>query len=115
MLPLSKQDIKVLVVDDRQIRSCEVGCGMDWSSADTVALAALQVHASFGDRVQLKHLGLSEAVANSITSETHKEIMSGNISLPLLVINGETRISGPFDIRMLMDAVEAVIETNIMN
>ena len=110
---MSKHDIEILIVDDRQARSCEVGCGMDWSSAETVALADQQIKARFGDRVQLKHLGLSEAVTGSLTLELQQGIRNGNFSLPLLIINGESRISGPFDIRMLLDAVEAVIETNL--
>jgi len=113
MLHLSKHDIEILIVDDRQSRSCEIGCGMDWSSAETVALAYQQIEARFGDRAQLKHLDLSEAVTGSLTLELQQRIMNGEFSLPLLIIRGEPRISGPFDIRMLLDAVEAVIETKL--
>ena len=32
------------------------------------------------------------------------------LSLPLLLINGELRISGEFDIRMLLDAIDTKME-----
>ena len=44
--------------------------------------------------------------------DLQQRISDGNLSLPLLLINGEPRISGPFDIRMLLDAIEAEIEMN---
>ena len=110
MLPLSKHDIEILIVDDRQARRCEVGCGMDWSSAEAIALADQQIKARFGDRVQLKYLDLSQAVTGYLALDLQQRIKNGNLPLPLLLINDEPRISGPFDIRMLLDAVEAEIE-----
>ena len=110
---MSKHDIEILIVYDRQAKSCEAGCGMDWSLAETVALADQQVRARFGDRVQLKHMGLSEAVAGYLASELQQRLMNGSLPSPLLVINGEPRISGPFDIRMLLDVVDAEIEIKL--
>ena len=110
MLPLSKHDIEILIVDDRQARSCEVGCGMDWSSAEAVALADQQVKARFGDRVQLEYLDLSQPVIDDHALALQQKIRSASLLPPLLIINDELRISGRFDIRMLLDAIEAEIE-----
>jgi len=33
-----------------------------------------------------------------------------NLLLPLLLIDGEPRISGQFDLRQLLDAIEAALE-----
>jgi len=110
MLPLSKHSIEVFIVDDSKAEKCDIGCGMDWSSAETVALADQQIKARFGDRVQLKYLDLSQAVTGYLALDLQQRIGNGNLPLPLLLINGEPRISGPFDIRMLLDAVEAEIE-----
>ncbi len=40
-----------------------------------------------------------------------KEIIKNkNLSLPLLLVNGQPRVSGEFDIRQLLDAIEVEIE-----
>ena len=49
---------------------------------------------------------LDETVAEVLRQKAR----SGVLSLPALVINGEVRISGHFDMRMLMDAIDAEIE-----
>jgi hypothetical protein len=36
--------------------------------------------------------------------------MDKDLSLPLLIIDGQTRISGQFDIRQLIDAINAEVE-----
>lgn len=113
MLRLSNHNIEVLIIDDRQAGSCEDGCGMDWTSAENVTLAGRQIKAAFGDGVQLKRLNLSEAAAGLIDLELQQGITNGSLSLPLLIIDGKMRVSGPFDIRILLDAVEAVIESKL--
>ena len=83
---------------------------MDWSSAENLALADKQIEARFGDRVRLQYLDLSETGA-VLGRQLHQRI--GNANLPLLIVNGEPRIAGLFDIRMLLDAIEAEVEISI--
>jgi hypothetical protein len=40
----------------------------------------------------------------------HGEIRSKGLSVPLLLINGRLRVAGQFDIRQIIDAVEAEME-----
>ena len=103
---LSKNSIKAYIIGNKRVNGCEVGCGMDWSSAENLALADQQIEARFGDRVRLKYLDLSEAVT-VLDEQLHQRIR--NEKLPMLVINGEPRIAGLFDMRMLLDAVEAEV------
>jgi len=108
MPPLNKTGIQVTIIDDSQRERCEAKCGVDWSSTEAISLAAKGIKDRFGDRVQLEYIDLSEAVNSHHTIELSQKIKS--LPLPVLVINGESRISGQFDIRMLLDAIDAEIE-----
>jgi len=107
---LIKHDIKVIIVDGSKAGQCEVDCGMDWSSAEATDLAGQRVKARFGDRVQVEYLDLSQPVIDDHAVAVQQIISSAGLRPPLLIINNELRISGRFDIRMLMDAIEAEIE-----
>jgi len=56
----------------------------------------------------------ADLVKNEITShalEPKQTIRTENLVLPPLIIDGRIRISGEFDIRHLLDAIEAEMET----
>ncbi len=106
MLPLVKQYIEAIIVNDSNSKKCDGYCGLDWSSAEIIQQANQRIKAKFGDRVQLKYLDLSKPG----TLELQPKVRNQELSLPLLLINGETRISGQFDLRMVLDAIEAEIE-----
>lgn len=108
MLPLVKPEIQVIIVTDSGGQPCEGNCGLDWSLPATITEAGERIKASFGDRVEFKHLNLSEA--GEIDPELPQKVRSQELSLPLLLIDGEVRISGRFGLRMLMDAISAEIE-----
>ena len=110
MLPLVKQTIQITIIDDSRGEKCEAHCGVDWSSAEAIALANQRIRDRFGDKIQLEYLDLSKPVANHRALELSQEVRNKNLSLPLLLINGKPRISGQFDIRLLLDAIEAETE-----
>ena len=83
---------------------------MDWSSAEAISLATERIRDQFGDRVELEYLDLSKSVINHRALELSQRIKNENLSLPLLTINGQPRISGQFDIRQLVDAIETEVE-----
>ena len=112
MLPLVKQTIQITIIDDSQGEKCEAHCGVDWSSAEAIALASQRIKDRFGDKIQLEYLDLSKPVANRHSLKLNQEVRNKNLSLPLLLINGEIRISGQFDIRLLLDVIEAEMEIN---
>ncbi len=110
MLPLNKQPIQITIVDDSKSEKCEAHCGIDWSSAEAIALATKRTIDRFGDKIQLDYLDLSKPMANHHALELDRQVKAKNLPLPLLVINGMPRISGQFDIRQLLDAIDAEIE-----
>ena len=110
MLPLTKHAIQIAIVDDSKGEKCDVHCGVDWSSAEAIALASQRIKDRFGDRVKLQYLDLSKPMPNRHALELTQELRNKNFPLPLLVINGQPRISGQFDIRQLLDAIDAEIE-----
>ncbi|MFC1984270.1 hypothetical protein ACFLVO_04605 [Chloroflexota bacterium] len=110
MVPLIKHNIHVTVVDDSKNEKCDAHCGVDWSSVEAVTLAGQRIKDRFGDNIQLEYLDLSKPIANRHALELVQGIKNRNLSLPLLLINGEPRISGQFDVRLLLDAINAEIE-----
>ena len=74
MLPLGKDAIKINIVDDTHQQECDAGCGLDWSSTQTIALASQRIKDRFGDKIELAYLDLYKAKANRETSEWQQEI-----------------------------------------
>ncbi len=112
MLPLIKHTIQVTIVDDSRGEKCDAHCGVDWSSEEAITLASQRIKDGFGDKIQLEYLDLSKPIANRHASELIQGIKNKDLSLPLLLINGKPRISGQFDIRLLLDAINAELELN---
>ena len=105
---MSKHDIQIVIIDDSKGEKCEANCGVDWSSAEAVTLANQRIKDRFGDRVKLEYLDLSKPGGDDRALEFKPRIK--DLPLPLLVINGEPRISGQFDIRMLLDVIDVEVE-----
>ena len=120
MLPLARparckqmevrQTIRVTIVDDSQGVKCDALCGVDWSSTEAVALATERIKDRFGDRVQLEYLDLAKPIASHHALELSQQVRDKDLSLPLLAIDGKPRISGQFDIRQLVNAIEVEVE-----
>ena len=105
-----KHTIQITIVDDSRAEKCDAECGLDWSSAEVIALASQRIKDRFGEKIKIEYLDLSEATANRHTLELSQEIKGKNLLLPLLTINGQPRISGQFDVRQLLDAIEVEME-----
>ena len=106
----SKGAARVTIISDSsRLEQCEAQCGLDWASPEVVALAARRVEERFGDRVQLEYLDLSRP-ASGDTLGVSRLAGAEDLRLPLLVIDGRPRVWGQFDIRMLLDAIEAELE-----
>ncbi|HUV76102.1 MAG TPA: hypothetical protein VMW00_05605 [Dehalococcoidales bacterium] len=108
---MNKQDIKIAIVDDSQVEKCDAGCGVNWASAEAVTLAGQRIRDRFGDKVKLDYIDLSSPANSHHALELKQRIR--DLSLPILVINGEPRISGQFDIRLLLDAIDAEMEMKL--
>ena len=110
MLHLSKHAIQVTIVDDSKGEKCDAHCGADWASTEVIALASQRIKERFGDKIELEYLDLAKPMTNNNALELKQQVKAKNLPLPLLVINGEPRILGQFDIRMLLDAIDAEME-----
>ena len=102
--------IQITIVDDSKSEKCNAHCGVDWSSPQVIALASQRIRDRFGDKIELDYLDLSKPITNHHTPELNQIAGRKNPPLPLLVINGQSRISGQFDIRLLLDAIDAELE-----
>ena len=107
---MEKHDIKVTIINDSRQEECEVECGIDWSSPEAMALANQRVKERFGDKIQLVYLDMSKTGSSHDTLDWNELINNKNLSLPMLLINGQLRISGQFDIRQLLDVIEVETE-----
>lgn len=105
-----KHTIQVTIVDNPKGEKCDARCGLDWSSAEAISLASERIKERFGDSIQLEYLDLSQPITNHHALELGQQVKDKNLPLPLLVINGQPRISGQFDMRQLMDAIEVEVE-----
>jgi len=110
MPPLIRHAIQITIVDDSKGEKCDAHCGVDWSSAEAIALANKRIKDRFGGEIQLEYIDLSKPMTNHHALELNQRIRNKNLPLPLLLINGEPRISGQFDIRQLLDAIDAEME-----
>ena len=105
-----KHDVQIVIVDDSKGEKCEANCGVDWSSAEAITLAKQRIKDRFGDRARLEYIDLSEPISDRALELSQR---FKGLPLPLLVINGKPRISGRFDIRLLLDAIDAEIEIKL--
>jgi len=107
---LIKHAIQITIIGDSSQGECDAGCGEYWSSPEALALAEQRIKDRFGDKIQLQYLDLPKAVPNHDALEWSEVIKNKNLLLPLLIINGQLRISGLFDICQLLDTIEVEIE-----
>lgn len=104
--------IHITILDDRHAGECAAGCNTDWSKPESLELARRQTAGKFGKRVGIDYINIS-AAANADTQKWRRLIKERKLLLPLLLLNGEIRISGPFDLRQLLDIIEAETEIEV--
>ena len=102
--------IKVTVIDDSRIEKCEGRCGLDFSSAETYESTVALLSKLFAGEVQLEYLDLAEPSVSRSHPDIAQRVRRGNLSLPLLLLNGKVRISGYFDISSLQRVIQTEME-----
>ncbi len=100
----------VEIVDDTSRRDCDADCGTDWSSPEMVALAGQQVGQRFGAAATVEYRDLAGDDLDAGQLEMKRNIRQQGLSVPLLLVNGHLRVAGQFDIRRIVDAIEAEME-----
>ena len=106
----TKHPVQVTIADDSTAEKCDAHCGVDWLSHESVSLATKRIKERFGNRVRLAYFDLGRPNINRRALELSQQVKGKNLSLPVLIINGHPRISGEFDIRQLLDAIEVEVE-----
>jgi hypothetical protein len=101
--------ILVTVVDEAASPKCEARCGLDLSSPETLKSTSDVLRKLFGSRVKIKHVSLAAIEAGPLPGIAER-VKSGDLVLPLLLINGKPRISGYFDLHSLQEVIQAEIE-----
>ena len=107
------KDIQVIIVNDPARQDCDASCGTDWSSRDSRELAEEHIRSRFGDRVHLTYLDLTGMEEADSLIEWREKIINENLSVPFLVLNGHLRITGNFDVRQMLDVIEAELEIGV--
>jgi len=98
------QKILVTIIFRSKSEKCEAACGLDWSSAETITVMKQRVKERFAGGVQLKLVDLSGG--DAANAKFNNKMQQENLALPLLLVDDEVRISGEFDARQLLDAIE---------
>jgi glutaredoxin len=104
--------IQVTIINGHSKQDCDEACGTDWSLNESLDLARQRIKERFEGNVELAYLD----VASDRTVEGEewiRKIDKNNLSTPLLVLNGQVRISGNFDIRQMLDVIEAEMEMGV--
>jgi thioredoxin 1 len=70
------------------------------------ASAAGLIRERFGDDVSIELIDLTDGDSGDRAKEWTEKIEKRNLSLPLLLVDGQVRISGQFDIRQLTGVIE---------
>ena len=110
---IKEETIEVSIIDESTRRDCDAACGTDWASPEAVALAIRRIKDRFGDGVRLEYSDLSHGSVDQRIGEWRQAIRERNLSVPLLLVNGRLRIAGQFDVRQIVDAIEAEMEIGI--
>lgn len=110
MPSLIEDRIQITILFDSQAEQCDPECGLDWSSPGSVALVNQGVQDRFGTRVKAEYVDLAKTESSQEAEKWRQAVREINLPLPLLLINGQPRISGQFDVRRLIDTVEAEME-----
>lgn len=103
-----KRPIKVAVYEQLDnAKMCSESCGVNWLKLEPQKDARERLQKIYGDSVKIEFFDLDTPENRQKHSDWLKRVKEENLLLPLLVINGEVRISGFFDTRMLLDMVDA--------
>jgi disulfide oxidoreductase YuzD len=110
---ISQTKIQVIIIDDSKSEKCEGRCGLDFSSPETFEFVAEHLNKLYGSSVQLEFLDLADPSTSGSHPEIGEMLKDRNLLLPLLLINGNLRISGYFDIYILQNAIQTDMEMEL--
>ena len=111
---MAKKPVQVTIINDPLYRQeCDVSCGTDWSSMKVLEMARQQVNEKFGEDIHLTYMDIAADSEDEGIIHWIETIKSKNLGVPLLIINGQIRIAGNFDIRQMIDVIEVEREMGV--
>ncbi|MBI4289545.1 MAG: DUF1462 family protein [Chloroflexi bacterium] len=103
-----KRRITVAIYEQKDnAKMCSESCGVNWLTPGPQQEARDRLKQAYGDKVKIDFYDLDIPVNREKYGQWLERVKEEKLLLPLLVINGEVRINGFFDTRMLFDMVEA--------
>jgi len=102
--------IRVTIIDDAKAEKCEGHCGLDFTSPQTIEETAELLKNLYGETVELECLDLEEPATSLSYPEIVSRIRKDKLALPVLLINGNLRIAGYFDIYQLQNTIQVEME-----
>ncbi len=106
---MKPQTLQVLVIVDSSSPKCQAQCGADWSNAASQNELTSAMKGRFGEQVLASFIDLVGESTGELPA-VRRLRDSGQLAPPLILIDGEPRIEGYFDIRMALDVVEVALE-----
>lgn len=98
-----KPAVRLTVVGGSRAPLCQANCGADWSQPETLSQARLALQARFGGRVRIDYVDAER-------NKDRLKLPAGENDYPLLMVDGNIRLSGQFDLRQVTDIAEAQLE-----
>jgi glutaredoxin len=109
---LPEPRVRIAIVSDTSSsQACAAKCGIDWSKPEILGAARQQVVERFGDTASLEYVDLPKS-GNTAAVKKMKSAVKG-MPLPVLLANGRPHIAGQFDLRQVMDVIEAALEAEL--
>ena len=102
--------MQITIIDNSDREQCDPNCETNWRSGEALDLASQRIKESFGGGMQLKYFDLATDTVEDQVLEWNKVIKNKNLGFPVLLIDGQLRIAGQFDVRQLLDAIEVDTE-----
>ncbi|MFC1925179.1 hypothetical protein ACFLW2_00600 [Chloroflexota bacterium] len=105
--------VQVTVIDDAGADKCDAHCGLEFTSPQVVEQVTELLGKIYGETVQLEYIDLAGSSTGGLYPDMIERVMAGGLSLPLLLINGNLRVSGYFDIHLIQSVIQAELEMDI--
>ncbi|MBI4333701.1 MAG: hypothetical protein HY673_20755 [Chloroflexi bacterium] len=105
--------IEVTVLVDSAAPSCEGDCVMDWLKPENQAVARRELARKHGDGAAVDFVDIRASSPGAPRAGLVRQTLAGNPRFPALLLNGNPRIAGPFDLRMLLDMVETEMDREL--
>lgn len=105
---MPKPKLKVTIVDKNQAEVCPGNCGGDWSLVEALETAQQRIDQRFGKEVELEYIDLENAGDTEKIQRIREAVK--DMPMPVLMADERPKIAGTFDMRQLIDVIEACLE-----